>query len=65
MCEHLGISVPTGKRVKGHDDIIIRAHLSLCNHAPGFEDFSVLSTNTDYSPLNKNQQSLPLELFDS
>ena len=49
MCEHLGISVLTGKRVTGHNDSVIKVHLSLCNHAPDFEDFSILSTNTDYS----------------
>ena len=48
MCEHLGISVLTGKRVKGHNDSVMKVHLSLCNHAPDFEEFSILSTNTDY-----------------
>ena len=80
MCEHSGISVLTGKRVKGHNDSVIKVHLSLCHHAPDFEDFSILATNNndfkvtlmesllmnrDHPPLNKKQQSLPLELFDS
>ena len=74
MCEHLGILALTGKRVKGDE------HLLFCNHAPDFEDFSTLTTtnndfkatlmeslliNRDNSPLNKNKQSLPLQLFDS
>ena len=79
MCEHLGISALTGKRVKGDDDSAIK-HLLFCNHQPDFEDFSILPTNNndfkvtlmesllinrDHPPLNKNKQSLPLELFDS
>ena len=80
MCEHLGISALTGKRVKGDDDSAIKEHLLFCNHTPDFEDFSILATNNndfkvtlmesllinrDHPPLNKSKQSLPLELFDS
>ena len=80
MCEHLGISALTGKRVKVDDDSSIKEHLLFCNHKPDFEDFSILATNNndfkvtlmesllinkDHPPLNKNKQSLPLELFDS
>ena len=61
MCEHLGISALTGKRVKGDDDSAIKEHLLFCNHKPDFEDL----INRDHPPLNKNKQSLPLELFDS
>ena len=78
MCEHLGISVLTGKRVKGDDDSAINEHLLFCNHPPDFENFSILATNIndfkvtlmesllinrDHPPLNKNTQSLHLELF--
>ena len=80
MCEHLGISALTGKRVKGDDDSAIKEHLLFCNHTLEFEDFSILASNNndfkvtsmesllinrDHPPLNKNKQSLPLELFDS
>ena len=79
MCEHLGTSALTGKSVKGDDDSAIRENL-FCNLAPYFEDFSILATNNnnfnvmlmesflinrDQPPLNKNKQSLPVELFDS
>ena len=75
MCEHLGISALTGKRVKGDDDSAIKEHLLFCNHTPDFEDFSILATNNndfkvtliesllinrDHPRLNKNKQSLPL-----
>ena len=55
-------------------------NILFCNHTPDFEDFSILATNNnefkvtlmecllinrDDPPLNKNKQSLPLELFDS
>ena len=39
MCEHLGISALTGKRVKGGDGSGIKEHLLFCNHALDFEDF--------------------------
>ena len=80
MCEHLRMSALTGKRVKGDDDSAITEHLLSCNRTPDFEDFSILATNNndfkvtlmesllinrDHPPLNKNKQSLPLELFDS
>ena len=80
MSEHLGISALTGKRVKGDDDCAIKEHLLFCSHTPEFEDFSILAgknndfkvtlmesllINRDQTPLNKNKQSLPLELFDS
>ena len=78
MCEHLEISALTGKRVTG--DSAIKEHLSFWNGAPDFEDFSILATNNsdfkvtlmesllinrDLPLLNKNKQSLPLELSDS
>ena len=80
MSEHLGISALTGKRVKGDDDSTIKEHLLFWNHRPDFKDFSILATNNndfkvmlmgsllinrDHPPLNKTNQSLPLELFDS
>ena len=46
MCEHLGISALTGKRIKGNDDSTINRHLLFCNHTPDFEDFSILATNS-------------------
>ena len=46
MCEHLGISVLTGKRVKGDNNSAIK-DLLFCNHAPDFEDFSILATNNN------------------
>ena len=80
MCEHFRISTLTGKRVKVDDDSAIKEHLLFCNHAPDFEDFSILAANNndfnvtlmesllidrDHPPLNKNKQYLPLELFDN
>ena len=80
MCEHLGILVLIWKKVKGDDDSAIKENVLFCNDLPDFKDFSTLTTNNyyfqgtllesllnnrDHSPLNKNNQSLPLELFDS
>ena len=80
MCEHLGISALTGKRVKGDDDSTIKEHLLFCNHTPDFQDFSILATsnndfkvtlmeslliNRDHPSLSNNKKSLTLELFDS
>ena len=76
ICEHLGISVLTGKRAKGDGLSVIKEHVLLCSHAPNFDDFAILTTNNndfkvtlieinrDCSPLNKNKQSLHLELFE-
>ena len=70
MCEHLGISALTGKRVKGDDDSTIKEHLLFCFSilATNNNDFKVtvmesLLINRDHPPLNKNKQSL--KLFDS
>ena len=79
MCEHLGVSALTGKRVKGDNDSAVKEHHLFCNHSSGFDDFSILASNNndfkvtlmesllinrDHPPLNKNRHSLPLELFD-
>ena len=79
MCEHLGVSALTWKRVKGDNDSAIKEHHLFCNHSSGFDDFSILASNNndfkvtlmesllinrDHPPFNKNSHSLPLELFD-
>ena len=79
MCEHLGVSALTGKRVKGDNDSAIKEHHLFCNYSSGFDDFCILTSNNnnfkvtlmesllinrDHPPLNKNRHSLPLELFD-
>ena len=79
MCEHLGVSALTGKRVKEDDDSAIKEHHLFCNHSSGFDDFSMLASNNndfkitlmesllinrDHPPLNNNKHSLPLKLLD-
>ena len=79
MCEHLGLSALTRKRVKGDNDSAIKELHLFCNHSSGFDNFSILASNSsdfkvtliesllikrDHPPLNKNRHSLPLELFD-
>ena len=79
MCEYLGVSALTGKRVKGDNDSAIKEHHLFCNYSSGFDDFCILASNNndfkvtlmesllinrDHPPLNKNRHSLPLELFD-
>ena len=78
MYKHLGISTLTVKEFEGDIDSAINEHLLFCNLAPDFEDFSILATDnnnikvtlmesllisTDHPPLNKNKQSLPLQLI--
>ena len=74
--QHLGISVLTGKVVKGDDDYVIKEHFLFCDHTPDFVDISILATNKvtlreslpinrDHPSLNKNKHSLPLQLCDS
>ena len=79
MCEYLGVSALTGKRVEGDNDSAIKEHNLFCNNSSGFDNFSILPDNNnnfkvtlmenllinrDRPPLNKNRQALPLELFD-
>ena len=77
MCELLGVSTLTGKRVKGDNDSATKEHHSFCNHSSGFDNFSILTSNnndfkvalienilinSDHPLLKKNKHSLPLEL---
>ena len=80
ICEHLGISHLTEKKVKIDNNKLtaIQEHLLCCNYCPSFEDFSILTRESndfklkimesllitrDKSILNKADSSLPLELF--
>ena len=78
MCQHLGVSALTGKRVKGDDDSAVKEHHLFCNHTSGFDDFFILASNNNYFKvtlmesllinrdhplLNKNRHSPPLKLF--
>ena len=80
ICEHLGISHVTEKKVKIDSNKLtaIQEHLLCCNYCPSFEDFSILTRESndfklkimeslliarDKPILNKADSSLPLELF--
>ena len=81
ICENLGILHPTGKKVKIDNNKLtaIQEHLlCCCNYCPSFEDFSILTRESndfklkimeslliarDKPILNKADSSLPLELF--
>ena len=80
ICEHLGISHLTEKKVKIDKNKLtaIQEHLLCCNYCPSFEDFSILTRESndfklkimesllialDKPILNKADSSLPLELF--
>ena len=78
MCEHLGVSNLTGKRVKGDNNFAIKEHHLFCSYSSGFGNFSILASNNndfkftlmesllidrDHPPLKKNKHSLHLELF--
>ena len=70
MCEHLGLSALSGKRMRGNNDSAVKEHHLFCNHSSGFDDFSILASNNnefdrDHPPLNKNRNPLPFELFDN
>ena len=45
ICEHLGISHLTDKKVKIDNNklTVIQEHLLCCNYSPSFEDFPVLT----------------------
>ena len=80
ICEHLDISHLTEKEVKIDNNklTVIQEHLLCCNYCPSFEDFSILTRESndfilkimeslliacDKPILNKADSSLPLELF--
>ena len=71
MCEQLGMSALTEKRIKGNNGSTIKEHLLFCNHSPHFENILILTTNnndfkvtlmesllinSDHSLLSKNKQ---------
>ena len=79
MCERLGVSVLSGKRVKEDKDSVMRESHLFCNNSAGFDDFSMLFSNNndfkatlmesllinrDHPPLNKNRHSLHFKHFD-
>ena len=47
MCDHLGFSALTKKRVKGDNNSAIKKHRLLCNHSFGLDDFSILAGNNN------------------
>ena len=74
MCEHLGVSALTWKRVKWGNNSVVKEHHLFGNHSSGFDGFSILASNNndfkvtlmesllikrDHPPLNKNRHSLP------
>ena len=77
-CEHLGLTPLTGKRVKTPKEGAILDHIIHSGHTPSFDDFSILVKDSnefrlliresllisrDNPSLNRNIQSIPLELF--
>ena len=80
ICKHLEILHLTEKKVKIDNNKVtaIQEHLLCCNYSPSFEDFSILTRESNdfklkimerlliarYKPiLKKADSSLPLELF--
>ena len=60
MCEQLGVSILTGKRVKGDKDSSTKEHNLFRNHSSGFDDFSMLANNNnDINVESYNQEKLP------
>ena len=51
MCEHLGVSALTGKRVKGDNDSAIIDHHLFCNHSSGLTIFPYQPATTVTSKL--------------
>ena len=83
MNEQLEVSAHIGKKVKErkkeHNVPVIQKHNIFCNHSSGFDNFSILASNSndfrvilrqsllinrDHTPLNKNRHLLTLELID-
>ena len=78
ICEHLGIYISLKVKIDNNKLTAIQEHLLCCNYCPSFEDFSILTRESndfklrimeslliarDKPILNKGDSSLPLELF--
>ena len=76
--EHLSLSALTGKRVNNNKKSAVKDHCSFFNHVGSFEDFSILTyesnpfkllikeallVSRDKPLLNKQVKSIPLQLF--
>ena len=76
--EHLSLSALTGKRVNNNKKSVLKDHYLFLNHVDSFEDFSVLTyesnpfkllikepllVSRDKLLLNKQVKSIPLQLF--
>ena len=76
LCQHLGVSALTGKRVKGDNDSAVKENHLCCNHSSGFDGVSILANNNKvtlmeslltiryHPPSIKNRHLLPLTVFD-
>ena len=80
MFWNFGILTRTVKRVNTDDESVIKEQYLFCNHSPVFEYFSILTININglkviwmrsllinrgNPSMNKNNQSLPLEVLDN
>ena len=71
MCEKLGVSALTRKRVNGDNDSAIKEYHLFYNHSPGFDNFSILaSNNNDFKVtlmerllINRNDHALNKDIF--
>ena len=76
--KHLSLSALTGKRVNNNKESAVEDHFLFFNHGGSFEDFSILTyesnpfklliqrallVSRDKPLLNKQVQSIPLQLF--
>ena len=76
--EHLSLSALTGKRVNNNKKSAVKDHCLFFNHVGSFEDFSILTyesnpfkllikesllVSRDKPLLNKQVKSIPLQLF--
>ena len=47
MCEHLGVSAATEKKVKVDNNPVIKKHHLFCNHSSDFDNFFILAGNNN------------------
>ena len=77
--EHSGVSPLTGKKSKAKTTTAIKDHMLFCDYVVSFKDFKILASSNsefhleikesllisrDKPELNRNENSLPLYLFD-
>ena len=63
VSEHQGVSSKTGKTIKGTSSMSVRDHMWNCNHVVAWEDFSIISRESNHYLLETKESLLLKEII--